>query len=106
MIRSTLILFAMLLFAGMLLSASVVFAEDEICASCGQQVSVSGGFTHHKDGPSVTIEGTSFNPGRFARMSMAQILPSPLRICRQADTRSRLARQKQWQAGRVKGCLT
>ena len=28
-------------------------------------MSVSGSFTHHKDGPSVTIEGTSINPAAF-----------------------------------------
>src|SRR5208282_4878582 len=65
MIRTMFTLSGKLLFAGLLLSASVALAEDEICASCGQQVSVSGSFTHHKDGPSVTIEGTSINPAAF-----------------------------------------
>jgi beta-glucosidase len=65
MIRSMFTLFCKLLFAGLLLSASVALAEDEICASCGQQVGVSGSFTHHKDGPSVTIEGTSIDPAAF-----------------------------------------
>ena len=53
------------LFVELLLSATVAFAGDEICASCGQQVSVSGSFTHHKDGPSMTIEGTSIDPAAF-----------------------------------------
>ncbi len=41
------------------------FAADEICTSCGQQVSVNGSFTHRKDRPSVTIEGTSGDPACF-----------------------------------------
>jgi beta-glucosidase len=53
------------LFAGLLLSVSVTFAADEICASCGQQVSVSGSFTHYKDRPSVAIEGTLVDPAAF-----------------------------------------
>ncbi len=65
MIRSMFTLFGKLLVVGLLLSAIASFAEDEICASCGQQVSVSGSFTHHKDGPSVSIEGTSINPLEF-----------------------------------------
>ena len=56
---------AKLLFAGSLASASVAFAEDEICASCGQQVSVSGSFTHHRDRPSVVIEGAPMDPAVF-----------------------------------------
>lgn len=47
------------LFAGLLLSASATFAADEICTSCGPQVSVTGSFTHHKDGPLVAIEGAT-----------------------------------------------
>ena len=35
------------------------FAADEICASCGQQVSLSGDFAHRKDNASVAIEGAS-----------------------------------------------
>ncbi len=41
------------------LCAPAAFAADEICASCGQQVSVSGDFAHHKDSASVTIEGAT-----------------------------------------------
>lgn len=31
------------------LRAPAVFAADEICASCGQQVGISGEFAHRKD---------------------------------------------------------
>ena len=41
------------------LGASPAFAAEEICASCGQQVSLSGDFTHRKDDASVTIEGAT-----------------------------------------------
>jgi beta-glucosidase len=40
-------------------------AGDEICASCGQQVSVSGDFSHHKDRPTVAIEGAGDNAAAF-----------------------------------------
>jgi beta-glucosidase len=40
-------------------SVSPAFAADEICASCGLQVSVSGNFAHRKDRASVTIEGAT-----------------------------------------------
>src|SRR5690348_11209659 len=40
-------------------------AADETCASCGQQVSVSGGFPHRKDDASVTIEGATDNAAAF-----------------------------------------
>jgi beta-glucosidase len=56
---------AQLLLAGLLASASVAFAEDEICASCGQQVSVSGSFTHRKDDASVVIEGAGSDAAVF-----------------------------------------
>jgi beta-glucosidase len=56
---------ARLLLAGLLASASVAFAEDEICASCGQQVSVSGSFTHRKDDASVVIEGAGSDAAVF-----------------------------------------
>jgi beta-glucosidase len=39
-------------------------AADEICASCGQQVSISGDFAHRKDDASLTIEGAN-NPAAF-----------------------------------------
>jgi beta-glucosidase len=46
-------------------SAPAAFAADEICASCGQQVSVSGDFAHRKDSASVTIEGAADNAASF-----------------------------------------
>ena len=47
------------------LCAPAAFAADEICASCGQEVSVSGDFTHRKDDVSVTIEGATNDPAAF-----------------------------------------
>ena len=46
-------------------SISAAFAVDEVCASCGQQVSASGSFTHRKDGPSVVIEGAANKAAEF-----------------------------------------
>ena len=46
-------------------SAPAAFAADEICASCGQQVSVSGDFAHRKDNASVAIEGAADNAAAF-----------------------------------------
>ena len=54
---SKLTTFVVPLLAGLLLLGSSTFAGDEICTSCGQQVTVSGNFTHRKDGPGVVIEG-------------------------------------------------
>ncbi len=48
-----------------ILFSTTAWAEDEICASCGQQVSVTGSFSHHKDRPSVVIEGASDNAAAF-----------------------------------------
>ncbi|MGO8699933.1 MAG: glycoside hydrolase family 3 C-terminal domain-containing protein [Limisphaerales bacterium] len=45
--------------------ASKVSAADEICVSCGQQVSVAGEFAHHKDNESVTIEGAGGDVAAF-----------------------------------------
>ncbi len=56
---------ARLLLAGLFVSASVAFAEDEICASCGQHVSVSGSFTHRKDVPGTAIEGSGNDAAAF-----------------------------------------
>jgi beta-glucosidase len=47
------------------LGAQAVFADDEICSSCGQEVSVSGEFKHRKDNASVTIEGAADNAAAF-----------------------------------------
>jgi len=58
-------MYARLLLAGLLVSASVAFAEDEICASCGQHVSVSGSLTHRKDAPGTVIEGAANDAAAF-----------------------------------------
>jgi beta-glucosidase len=47
------------------LCAPAVFAVDEICASCGQQVSVSGEFAHRKDDASLTVDGVANNAVAF-----------------------------------------
>ena len=52
-------------FTALALSTSAVFAADEICTSCGLPVSVNGSFTHHKDRPSVAIEGAPGNAAAF-----------------------------------------
>src|SRR5690348_11835251 len=57
--------FAILLCAEMLLSASATFAADETCASCSQQVSVAGSFSHRKDNPSVVIDGAGNNAAAY-----------------------------------------
>jgi beta-glucosidase len=36
---------------------AAAFGADEVCTSCGPQVSVSGSFAHHRDRPTVTIAG-------------------------------------------------
>src|SRR5665213_1435343 len=51
--------------AGLWFSGTAAFAADEICASCGQQVSVSGDFAHRKDNASVTIEGAADNAAAY-----------------------------------------
>jgi beta-glucosidase len=48
---------AALFVAGLQSSQPAAFAADEVCASCSQQVSVSGDFAHRKDDPSVKIDG-------------------------------------------------
>ncbi len=58
-IRLFFVTFAIPLFSALLLSASVAFAADEICASCGPQVNVNGSFTHRKDRPGMAIEGAT-----------------------------------------------
>lgn len=47
------------------LCVSSASAADEICASCGQQVSVSGDFAHRKDRASVAIEGAAGDAAAF-----------------------------------------
>jgi len=54
-------LFAAIAFVGLAslgVSVPVALAVDEICASCDQQVSVNGDFTHRKGPTTVTIEGS------------------------------------------------
>ena len=48
-----------------ILFSTTAWAEDEICASCGQQVSVTGSFSHHKDRPSAAIDGAGDNAAAF-----------------------------------------
>lgn len=47
------------------LSVPAAFAADETCASCGQEVSVSGEFEHSKSDASLTIEGADNNAAAF-----------------------------------------
>ena len=47
------------------LSVSAACAADEGCASCSQQVSVTGDFAHRKDNASVAIEGATSNAAAF-----------------------------------------
>ncbi len=54
-----------LMFANIWLLVPATAAADETCASCGQQVSVSGDFAHRKDNASVTIEGATNNAAAF-----------------------------------------
>src|ERR1051325_2642552 len=56
---------AVLLLAGLFTSASVATAADEVCATCSQQVSVSGSFTHRRERPNVAIEGAGDNAALF-----------------------------------------
>jgi len=53
------------LLAGLLLAASTTFAADEICASCGQQVSVVGSFSHRKENASLAIDGAGNNAAAY-----------------------------------------
>jgi beta-glucosidase len=48
-----------------LITASNDYAADETCASCGQQVNISGDFDHRKDGAAVVIEGPGDNAAAF-----------------------------------------
>ena len=56
---------SMALLASLWLWAPAAFAADEICASCDQQVSVSGDFAHRKDDAPVAIEGATNNRAAF-----------------------------------------
>ncbi|HEX5399094.1 MAG TPA: glycoside hydrolase family 3 C-terminal domain-containing protein [Verrucomicrobiae bacterium] len=56
---------SVLALAGLWSCAPAAFGADEICAACGQQVSVSGDFAHRKDDSSVTVVGAANNPAAF-----------------------------------------
>jgi beta-glucosidase len=60
---STLVVMVWLANIGSFIPAS--FAADEVCASCSQQVSVNGSFTHHRVNASVMIEGAGSDPAAF-----------------------------------------
>ena len=51
--------------ASLWLSVPAAFAADEICASCGQAVSISGDFAHRKEDASVAIGGATNNAAAF-----------------------------------------
>jgi beta-glucosidase len=51
--------------ASMWLSAPAALAADETCASCGQEVSVSGEFAHSKADASLPIEGAGNDAAAF-----------------------------------------
>jgi beta-glucosidase len=63
--RFAAVLLVSLSVASLQLHVPVAFAADEICASCGQQVSVSGDFAHRKERASVTVEGAGDNAAAF-----------------------------------------
>ena len=58
-----------LVFVGLLASVGLgtpaVFAAQETCASCGQEVSLSGDCAHRKDDASITIQGAANNAPAF-----------------------------------------
>ncbi|HTY87227.1 MAG TPA: glycoside hydrolase family 3 C-terminal domain-containing protein [Candidatus Acidoferrum sp.] len=56
---------AALVLSGLLIFANAALATDEICASCGAQVTVSGDFAHHKDDASVAVAGADNNAEAF-----------------------------------------
>ncbi|HLP78169.1 MAG TPA: glycoside hydrolase family 3 N-terminal domain-containing protein, partial [Candidatus Paceibacterota bacterium] len=53
------------LVASLLVAAPAVFAADEICGSCGNEVGVNGDFSHRKDNPALAIEGAGENAAAF-----------------------------------------
>ena len=55
----------MIFYVNMWLLPSDVLAADEICGSCGDQVSVSGNFTHFKADASEKIDGSSGDVSAF-----------------------------------------
>jgi len=58
----TLAVFSLMFVTSLPLCAS---AAEESCASCGQQVSLSGDFTHRKDDPAITVQGATNNAAAF-----------------------------------------
>jgi beta-glucosidase len=64
-ILSRFVSLAIPILAGLLFSPCVTYAVDEVCASCGQQVSVNGSFTHAKEAPSVVVEGAGNNAAAY-----------------------------------------
>jgi beta-glucosidase len=57
--------FAALLVSGLAFCIGRGLAADEVCTACGQQVSVSGDFTHRKEANSVAIEGANQDAAAF-----------------------------------------
>ena len=51
--------------AAIWLSAPAAFAADETCASCGQEVSISGAFEHYKEDSTDDIQGATNNTAAF-----------------------------------------
>jgi beta-glucosidase len=55
----------LLLAASVWLSMTVANAADEVCASCGHEVSISGDFSHRKERASIGIEGSGANAAAY-----------------------------------------
>lgn len=54
-----------LLLVAVLTASPLAFAADEACSTCGGAVTVTGDFIHHKDAPSLMVEGGSFAPEAY-----------------------------------------
>ena len=54
-----------LLLGGILLIRPAVRAADEVCTSCGPEVSLSGNFAHRREGPRVNITGAGNNVAAY-----------------------------------------
>ncbi|HXS68511.1 MAG TPA: hypothetical protein VN761_06680, partial [Candidatus Polarisedimenticolia bacterium] len=63
--HSKIAVFTAIALAGLLSAAVSATTADEVCTSCGPQVSVTGSFIHHKVAPSVTIDGAPGNTAAF-----------------------------------------
>ncbi len=46
-------------------SVPTALGDEEVCSSCGQQVSINGDFAHRRDDASVAIEGAANNLAAF-----------------------------------------